>query len=55
MTHAMYVAAAYGISAMAIAALIGWLIGEQRARKAELAELEAHGVRRRSAGKDAGR
>ncbi len=53
MTHAMYVAAAYGISAVAIAVMIGWIIGDQRARRAELAKLEAAGVRRRSASKDA--
>ena len=48
MTHALYVAAAYGISAIAIVAMIAWSLLDQRARKAELAELEASGVRRRS-------
>jgi heme exporter protein D len=46
--HALYVAAAYGISALAIAGLIGWILADQRARQREAAELEASGVRRRS-------
>ena len=46
--HALYVSAAYGISALAIAALVIWILADQRARKRELAELEAAGVRRRS-------
>jgi heme exporter protein D len=48
MTHALYVAAAYGISALALAGLTGWLLLDQRARRRELGELEASGVRRRS-------
>jgi heme exporter protein D len=47
-THALYVAAAYAASAVGIAALIGWVIGDHRARRRELAMLEASGVRRRS-------
>jgi heme exporter protein D len=46
--HALYVAAAYGISALAIAGLIGWILADQRGRRREAAELEASGVRRRS-------
>ncbi|MBZ9696090.1 MULTISPECIES: heme exporter protein CcmD [unclassified Mesorhizobium] len=46
--HALYVAAAYAITAVALAGLIGWILIDQRARKRELAELEAAGVRRRS-------
>ena len=48
MTHALYVAAAYGLSAFAIGGLVVWMWVDQRARKAELAELEASGIRRRS-------
>ena len=48
MTHFDYVAIAYGASALAIAGLVAWILLDQRARKAELAELEASGVRRRS-------
>jgi heme exporter protein D len=46
--HALYVTAAYGITALAMAGLIGWVLLDQRARKRELAELEAAGIRRRS-------
>lgn len=46
--HALYVSAAYGISVLVIAALIGWIISDQRARLREMAELEASGMRRRS-------
>lgn len=46
--HALYVSAAYGISALVIVGLIGWIVADQRARQRELAELEASGLRRRS-------
>ena len=46
--HALYVASAYGLSALVIAALAGWILADQRARRRELAALEAVGVRRRS-------
>ncbi len=49
--HALYVAAAYGISAVAIACMVGWILADQRARQREMADLEASGVRRRSARK----
>ncbi len=48
MTHTLYVAAAYGISALGILGLIAWSLIDQRARRTEIAELEASGVRRRS-------
>lgn len=47
-THALYVTAAYAITAVTLAGLIGWVLLDQRARKRELAELEAAGIRRRS-------
>ena len=46
--HGLYVTAAYGISAIAIAGLIGWVLFDQRARRREIAALEASGLRRRS-------
>lgn len=46
--HALYTAAAYGISAAVLVALALWILADQRARRRELAELEAAGVRRRS-------
>ncbi|TKT82866.1 heme exporter protein CcmD [Aquamicrobium sp. LC103] len=49
MSHAFYVGAAYAVSAIVIVGLIGWILLDQSARRRELAELEASGVRRRSA------
>lgn len=46
--HALYVAAAYGVTALVLAGLIGWMLVDQWARRRELLELEARGVRRRS-------
>ncbi|MBX9453936.1 MAG: heme exporter protein CcmD [Neoaquamicrobium sediminum] len=46
--HALYVSAAYGISALVILGLIGWILIDQRNRKRELSRLEAAGIRRRS-------
>ncbi len=46
--HGLYVAAAYAISAGAIAGLVLWVLLDQRARKRELIELEERGIRRRS-------
>jgi len=48
MTHFAFVAFSFGATALTILALIGWVVLDQRARRAELADLEAHGVRRRS-------
>ncbi|WP_296744963.1 heme exporter protein CcmD [Mesorhizobium sp.] len=46
--HALFVTAAYTITAIVLAGLIGWILLDQRARKRQLAALEAAGVRRRS-------
>jgi heme exporter protein D len=46
--HALYVAAAYAVSALALAGLVAWIVLDHRARRRELAELEASGARRRS-------
>jgi heme exporter protein D len=46
--HALFVTAAYAITAIVLAGLIGWILLDQRARKRELVALEAAGVRRRS-------
>jgi heme exporter protein D len=48
MTHALYVAAAYGFSAIGIAGIIGWILSDQAGRRREVAELESRGIRRRS-------
>lgn len=49
--HAWYVAAAYGFSAVALACTIGWMLIDGRARRRDLAALEARGIRRRSEAK----
>jgi heme exporter protein D len=46
--HVLYVTAAYAVSALAIIGLVTWIFFDQRARRRELAELEASGARRRS-------
>jgi heme exporter protein D len=46
--HALYVLSAYGVSTIALLGLAGWILADQRARKRELAALEAAGIRRRS-------
>ncbi|MDX8500432.1 heme exporter protein CcmD [Mesorhizobium captivum] len=46
--HALYVTAAYAITGIVLAGLIGWILLDQRARRRELAALDAAGVRRRS-------
>src|SRR5690606_5486394 len=38
MTHTLYVSAAYGITALVIAALVGWILLDQAARRRELAD-----------------
>ncbi len=50
MSHLAYVTAAYSITVLVLAGVTAWLVLESRARKRELADLEARGVRRRSAG-----
>lgn len=54
MSHAFYIAMSYGLTAVIVGVLTLaiWLDG--RARRAELAALEASGIRRRSAAKTAG-
>jgi heme exporter protein D len=46
--HDLYVAAAYAAAAIGTAGLIAWVVIDLRARRRELAELEASGARRRS-------
>jgi len=48
MSHLSFVVLAYGATALTILALIGWIVLDQRQRRAELAALEARGIRRRS-------
>lgn len=51
MSHTFFVAAAYIASAVVLGALVAWIMGDQAARRRELADLEARGIRRRSARK----
>ena len=48
MSHAFYIGMSYGLTGLIVAILIGWIALDGRARKREMAELEASGVRRRS-------
>jgi heme exporter protein CcmD len=48
MSHGFYIAVSYGISALIVAVMLGWIWLDGRARQRELAELEASGIRRRS-------
>jgi heme exporter protein D len=48
MTHAAFVLASYGVSIAVLAALVGWILIDQRTQRLALQELETRGVRRRS-------
>jgi len=49
MTHAFYVYGSYGFAALVTVAVTLWTWADGRARRKELAALEASGIRRRSA------
>ncbi|EJC68524.1 heme exporter protein CcmD [Rhizobium leguminosarum bv. viciae WSM1455] len=49
MTHAFYVYASYGFASLVTIAVTAWTWADGRARRRELAALEAAGIRRRSA------
>jgi heme exporter protein D len=49
MSHTFYIAMSYAVSAAVILCLVAWTWLDGRARRQELAELEASGIRRRSA------
>lgn len=46
--QAIYIAAAYGISAVALAGLVLWIVLDERGRRRDLALLDQLGLRRRS-------
>ncbi|MET0596589.1 MAG: heme exporter protein CcmD [Mesorhizobium sp.] len=46
--HALYVAAAYGLSALGIAGLVAWIVFDGHMQRRAYAALERRGVRRRS-------
>lgn len=52
MTHAFYIAMSYTVAGIVSLCLVAWVWLDGRARQRELAELEAAGIRRRSASKN---
>ena len=46
--HAAFIVAAYGMAALIVIALTGWIALDYRAQQRRLAKLEADGVTRRS-------
>ena len=48
--HLGFVVASYLAALLVLAGLIGWVVLDGRAQQRRLADLEARGVRRRSAG-----
>jgi heme exporter protein D len=46
--HAAFIVIAYGFVTLIVAAMIGWIVLDHRRQSKSLAELEAHGVMRRS-------
>jgi len=51
--HGGFILAAYLVAVVVLCLLVGWIVLEGRALKRQMADLEARGVRRRSA-KDGG-
>jgi heme exporter protein D len=47
--HAGFIIAAYAVTAVVLVAMVGWIVFDGRLQKRRLDELEARGVRRRSA------
>ena len=47
--HAAFIWSSYAVVALGLGALLAWLILDGRRQRAALADLEARGVRRRSA------
>jgi heme exporter protein D len=48
--HAGFIIAAYLVTFAVVVGMIGWIVLDGRLQRRRLAELEARGVRRRSAG-----
>jgi heme exporter protein D len=48
--HAGFIIAAYGVAAVVLIALVAFILADGRNQRRRLADLEARGVRRRSAG-----
>ncbi len=52
MSHIGFIIAAYLICAGVLGALVLWIVADGRIQKRRLADLEARGIRRRSAARD---
>jgi heme exporter protein D len=48
--HWLFIVAAYGLAFAVLAGLVAWVWADHRAQVRTIGELEARGVRRRSAG-----
>jgi heme exporter protein D len=46
--HAVFIVAAYAVSAAVVAGLVVWVVADHRAQTRTLADLETRGVRRRA-------
>ncbi|WP_421725950.1 heme exporter protein CcmD [Bauldia sp.] len=51
-TQTGFIVAAYLLAALVMIGLVLWIVLDGRAQRRRLADLEARGIRRRSAGKD---
>ena len=49
--HAGFILAAYLLAAAVLIGMVAWIVVDGRAQRRRIADLEARGVRRRSAGK----
>ena len=49
--HVGFIAAAYAVTLVVLVALFAWVVQDGRMQQRRLADLEARGVKRRSAGK----
>ena len=50
--HAAFILAAYAGAALVLGALVAWIVLDSRALRRALDEMQARGVRRRSAGRE---
>lgn len=46
--HADFIVASYAVTALVVAALVGWIVFDYTAQRRILGDLDARGVRRRS-------
>lgn len=53
MSHAFYIGMSYALTGLITAVLIAWIWLDGRARRREMAQLEASGIRRRARPKSA--